>query len=84
MQDGGGAQSAGFLAAYDVEEVLDAPPSQVDRLPQGGSGASAHAPFLATVGAVRELHRGGGRSCVHVELDIAGCATGYEAGAVAG
>jgi NADPH-ferrihemoprotein reductase len=36
-----------------------------------GSGTSAHDPYLATVGEVRELHtRASDRSCVHVELDI--------------
>lgn len=80
-QDGATSSlSADFLAAYDVEEVPDAPASAVDRLPERGSGASAHSPFLASVGAVRELHAGGDRSCVHVELGIAGCKAGYETG----
>ncbi|PRW59852.1 NADPH-cytochrome P450 reductase [Chlorella sorokiniana] len=72
--------SAAFLAAYDVEEVADAPTSQVDRLPPSGTGLNSHSPFLATVTAVRELHAGGDRSCVHVELDIAGCKATYDAG----
>ncbi|PSC71305.1 NADPH-cytochrome P450 reductase isoform A [Micractinium conductrix] len=80
VSKGGASLSADFLAAYDVEEVRDAPASAVDVLPAGGSGLNSHSPFLATVGAVRELHAGGGRSCVHVELDISGCQASYEAG----
>lgn len=60
--------------------MLDAPASSVDVLPQGGSGLNSHSPFLATVSAVRELHKGGERSCVHVELEIKGCKATYQAG----
>lgn len=77
----GDTAAASFVASYDVEEVVDAPASAVDCLPSGGTGLNSHSPFLATVGAVRELHTGGDRSCVHVELDIAGCKATYEAGA---
>lgn len=67
------------MAAYDVEAVADAPTSAVDRLPSG-SGLNTHSPYLATISAVRELHTGGDRSCVHVELDISGSKAAYEAG----
>ncbi|KAL4458551.1 hypothetical protein ABPG75_013416 [Micractinium tetrahymenae] len=76
----GDASAASFVAAYDVEEVADAPASAVDSLPSGGTGLNSHSPFLATVSDVRELHTGGDRSCVHVELDISGCKATYEAG----
>jgi NADPH-ferrihemoprotein reductase len=80
--NGGGGQPADFLAAYEVEQVsaAEVPRSEVDARPAGGTGLNAHSPFLAAVTAVRELHAGGGRSCVHVEVDIAGCAATYEAG----
>ena len=29
-------------------------------------------PFLAPVRVNRELHKGGDRSCIHIELDITG------------
>lgn len=77
----GDTAAATFVASYDVEEVADAPASAVDRLPANGSGLNSHSPFLATVSEVRELHTGGERSCVHVELDIRGCKATYEAGA---
>ncbi|TMW40653.1 hypothetical protein DOY81_014268, partial [Sarcophaga bullata] len=37
-------------------------------------------PFLAPVKVNRELHKGGGRSCMHIELDIEGSKMRYDAG----
>ncbi|XP_076452783.1 NADPH--cytochrome P450 reductase-like [Babylonia areolata] len=37
-------------------------------------------PFLAPVTVNRELHKGGDRSCMHIELDISGSKIRYEAG----
>lgn len=37
-------------------------------------------PFLATITVNRELHKGGGRSCMHIEFDIEGSKMRYEAG----
>ena len=37
-------------------------------------------PFLATVTHNRELHHGGDRSCMHVELEVAGSRIRYDAG----
>ncbi|CAI7993043.1 NADPH--cytochrome P450 reductase [Geodia barretti] len=37
-------------------------------------------PFLAPIRVIRELHKGGERSCMHVELDIAGSRLNYVAG----
>lgn len=71
--------TADAVPAYVVEAVADAPAAAVDALPRG-SGSSHGSPWLARVGAVRELHRGGGRSCVHVEVDIAGSGVRYCAG----
>lgn len=37
-------------------------------------------PYLATIRVNRELHRGGGRSCMHIEFDIEGSKMRYESG----
>ncbi|XP_046559646.1 LOW QUALITY PROTEIN: NADPH--cytochrome P450 reductase-like [Haliotis rubra] len=37
-------------------------------------------PFLAPITVNRELHKGGGRSCMHIEIDITGSRIRYEAG----
>ncbi|XP_041350268.1 NADPH--cytochrome P450 reductase-like [Gigantopelta aegis] len=37
-------------------------------------------PFLAPMTVRRELHKGGDRSCMHIELDITGSKLRYEAG----
>lgn len=37
-------------------------------------------PFLATMTVNRELHKGGDRSCMHIELDITGSKLSYVAG----
>ena len=74
------ALSVDSIPAYCMEEVADAPRGAVDPLPSG-SGLDHRAPFMGTVTAVRELHKGGGRSCAHVEVDIAGSRIEYAAGA---
>ncbi|GAB4821850.1 hypothetical protein N2152v2_008896 [Parachlorella kessleri] len=68
------------IAAYDVEDVHDAPQSSVDQWVTGG-GLHHSSPFLARITAVKELHgRGSDRSCVHVEVDVSGSDIAYEAG----
>ncbi|KAJ6640251.1 NADPH--cytochrome P450 reductase [Pseudolycoriella hygida] len=37
-------------------------------------------PFLAPIKVNKELHKGGGRSCMHIEFDIEGSKMRYEAG----
>jgi len=37
-------------------------------------------PYLAPVCVHRELHKGGDRSCMHIEFDISGSKLRYEAG----
>ena len=37
-------------------------------------------PILAEITCVRELHTGGGRSCLHMELNISGAKLKYHAG----
>ncbi len=47
----------------------------------GAPGAfDARRPFLARLAARRELHAGGGRSCVHLEFDLASSGIDYEPG----
>ncbi len=77
--DAAAAAAEAPVPAYAVEVL---PPKGAGVAPfPSGSGASAHSPFLATVTRVQELHGpGSDRSCVHVELDVAGAAVGYEAG----
>ena len=41
---------------------------------------NAKNPFLAPIRVIRELHKGGDRSCMHVELDISGSRLNYVAG----
>ncbi|GBP76213.1 NADPH--cytochrome P450 reductase [Eumeta japonica] len=37
-------------------------------------------PYLAEIKVNKELHKGGGRSCLHIEFDISGSKMRYEAG----
>ena len=37
-------------------------------------------PFLSQVQVIRELHNGGDRSCMHVEMNISGSKLSYVAG----
>jgi len=37
-------------------------------------------PFMAPVAVHRELHKGGDRSCMHIEFDISGSKLRYDAG----
>jgi len=37
-------------------------------------------PFLSRVQVIRELHSGGDRSCMHIEMDISGSKLSYVAG----
>jgi len=37
-------------------------------------------PYLAPVKVIQELHKGGDRSCLHMEFDISGSRIGYNAG----
>ncbi len=41
---------------------------------------NAKNPYLSTIQVIRELHHGGERSCMHVELDITGSKLNYVAG----
>jgi NADPH-ferrihemoprotein reductase len=81
LKAGGEAtRTAASIAAYLVQEIVDAPSYAVDVI-QDGAGTSHLNPHLATITAVRELHScDSDRSCVHVEVDISGCTATYEAG----
>lgn len=41
---------------------------------------NAKNPYLAPIRVIRELHKGGERSCMHVEMDISGSRLNYVAG----
>ena len=41
---------------------------------------NAKNPFLAPIRVIRELHKSGERSCMHVEMDIEGSRMNYVAG----
>ena len=44
------------------------------------SSFSSKNPYLAPVTVIRELHKGGDRSCMHVEMNIAGSKLNYTTG----
>ena len=37
-------------------------------------------PYMAPISVNREIHKGGDRSCMHIEIDIADCGIRYDAG----
>ena len=78
-QGGAAALTPDAVLAYEVLPVHEAPTSAVDQQ-LSGSGLSHASPFMARVLRVQELHRGGERSCVHVEVDIGSSAISYVAG----
>mmetsp|Transcript_6849 Transcript_6849/g.13626 ORF Transcript_6849/g.13626 Transcript_6849/m.13626 type:complete len:656 (+) Transcript_6849:68-2035(+) len=68
------------VPAYSIQKIMDAPASSVNKI-INGRGDNVHSPYLAEVTCVKELHGDASdRSCVHVEVDISGSQTGYEAG----
>jgi len=78
----------GNFRTYDYKEMVDCKKEKVftgeiSRLhsyeKQKGP-YDAKNPYLAKVTVNRELHKGGGRSCLHLELDITGSKIGYNAG----
>ncbi|GFR39650.1 hypothetical protein Agub_g116 [Astrephomene gubernaculifera] len=66
------------VASYEVEVLRGA--EEVSPFPSG-TGKDVHSPFWAKITTVRELHTSqSDRSCVHVEIDVAGSDITYEAG----
>ncbi|KAL6777167.1 NCR2 [Auxenochlorella protothecoides x Auxenochlorella symbiontica] len=79
----GGAGGADAIPAFAVETApAGAAPADADaQRCRQGRGTAAHDPFLASVLEVRELHAAlSTRSCVHVELDLAGSGIMYAPG----
>lgn len=79
----GGAGGAAAIPSYAVETApAGAAPADADaQRCRQGRGTAAHDPFLASVLEVRELHTAlSTRSCVHVELDLAGSGIAYAPG----
>lgn len=71
--------------------LLEQPEVQPDRIYKGEIARlhsmqnqrppfDAKNPFLAPIRVNKELHKGGGRSCMHIELDIEGSKMRYDAG----
>ncbi len=82
-EDARGAAGAA-VAAYEL--TLLPAGTAVAPAPGGGAAAAARGafdgrrPYLARLAARRELHAAGGRSCVHLELDLGASGIVYEAG----
>lgn len=78
--DQNGAAATIDVPSYTVE-VLDKSIKLAQPFAGKGTGKDHHSPYWATVSTVRELHTSeSDRSCVHVEIDIAGSGIKYEHG----
>lgn len=86
-----GIESTGEEVMMRQYRLLEQPDTPVERI-YTGEVARLHSlqtqrppfdaknPFLAAIKTNRELHKSGGRSCMHVEFDIEGSKMRYEAG----
>uniref|UniRef100_A0A182IXF4 NADPH--cytochrome P450 reductase n=1 Tax=Anopheles atroparvus TaxID=41427 RepID=A0A182IXF4_ANOAO len=86
-----GIESTGEDVLMRQYRLLEHPDVSTDRI-YSGEVARLHSlqtqrppfdaknPFLAPIKVNRELHKGGGRSCMHIEFDIEGSKMRYEAG----
>ncbi|XP_063707533.1 NADPH--cytochrome P450 reductase [Culicoides brevitarsis] len=86
-----GIESTGEDVMMRQYRLLEQPDTSPDRI-YTGEVARLHSlhtqrppfdaknPFLAPIKANRELHKGGDRSCMHIEFDIEGSKMRYEAG----
>uniref|UniRef100_A0A8W7PZM8 NADPH--hemoprotein reductase n=1 Tax=Anopheles coluzzii TaxID=1518534 RepID=A0A8W7PZM8_ANOCL len=86
-----GIESTGEDVLMRQYRLLEQPDVSADRI-YTGEVARLHSlqtqrppfdaknPFLAPIKVNRELHKAGGRSCMHVEFDIEGSKMRYEAG----
>lgn len=77
--------AAETVPSYVVEILTGADAAAAEDVaadpPVAGNGTGHNSPFLARIGAVRELHTPqSDRSCVHIELDVNGSDIVYEAG----
>lgn len=77
-----------FIRQYRLLEQTDIPSDKIytgevarlHSLQNQRPSFDAKNPFLAAIKVNRELHKAGGRSCMHIELDIEGSKMRYEAG----
>ncbi|KAL7738782.1 hypothetical protein ACLKA6_014557 [Drosophila palustris] len=86
-----GIEGSGEEVLIRQYRLLEQPDVQPDRI-YTGEIARLHSmenqrppfdaknPFLAPIRVNRELHKGGGRSCMHIELNIDGSKMRYDAG----
>lgn len=86
-----GIESSGEEVLMRQYRLLEQPETPTERL-YTGEVARLHSlqtqrppfdaknPFLAPIKVNRELHKAGGRSCMHIEFDIEGSKMRYEAG----
>lgn len=86
-----GIESSGEEVLMRQYRLLEQPETPTERL-YTGEVARLHSlqtqrppfdaknPFLAPIKVNRELHKAGGRSCMHIEFDIDGSKMRYEAG----
>lgn len=91
MCDHFGIEGSGEEVLIRQYRLLEQPEVQPDRI-YTGEIARLHSmqnqrppfdaknPFLAPIRVNRELHKGGGRSCMHIELSIDGSKMRYDAG----
>lgn len=89
--DNFGIEGGGEEVLMRQYRLLEQPDAQPDRI-YTGEVARLHSlqnqrppfdaknPFLASIKVNRELHKGGDRSCMHIEFDIEGSKMRYEAG----
>lgn len=73
------------LITHDPEEIspneiFTGEISRLHSLERQRAPFDAKNPFLAEIKVNRELHKGGDRSCLHIEFDISGSNMRYEAG----
>lgn len=86
-----GIEGGGEEVLIRQYRLLEQPEVQPDRIYKGEIARlhsmqnqrppfDAKNPFLAPIKVNRELHKGGGRSCMHIELSIEGSKMRYDAG----
>ncbi|XP_015037010.2 NADPH--cytochrome P450 reductase isoform X2 [Drosophila pseudoobscura] len=89
--DNFGIEGGGEEVLIRQYRLLEQPDVQPDRIYTGETARlhsmqnqrppfDAKNPFLAPIKVNRELHKGGGRSCMHIELSIDGSKMRYDAG----
>ncbi|CAH1231416.1 POR [Branchiostoma lanceolatum] len=78
----------GVMRQYTLEthedinqnEIFTGEPTRLKSLTEQKPPYDAKNPYMSSVKVNRELHKGGDRSCMHIEFDISGSRIRYEAG----